>query len=100
MQAEYAVGLAEPEPLDEPEPLVPLVVSACAPEPFALLFVSTCATLAPEEWPPQAEARRESPTTPASASARSGARLRCELSPFLVRALDATVTISSPSQAR
>jgi hypothetical protein len=55
MQAEYAVGLAEPEPLDEPEPLVPLVVSACAT--FGL------------DEPPQAAANRLSTVAAASASA-------------------------------
>jgi hypothetical protein len=55
MQAEYAVGLAEPEPLDAPEPLILLVVAACAT--FGL------------DEPPQAAANRPSTVAAASAGA-------------------------------
>jgi hypothetical protein len=84
MHAEYATGSSEPEVFEELEP-------------FAFLFVSTCATLASDESP-QAEASRESPTTPAIASARSAARLSRRLPPFIVCALRAQIAISSPSQ--
>jgi hypothetical protein len=85
MHAEYATASPEPEPFEESES-------------FALVFVSTCATFAPPDESPQAEASRESATTPASASARSAARLSCGLPPFALCALCATVAISSPSQ--
>jgi hypothetical protein len=58
----------------------------------------SCPTFAPDEWLLQAETSSDRPTTPAIASARSGARLRCELPPFVARALRAPVAISSPSQ--
>jgi hypothetical protein len=68
MHAEYATGSPEPEPFEESES-------------FALVFASTCATFAPPDESPQAEASRESPTTPASASARSAARLTANSRP-------------------
>jgi hypothetical protein len=55
MHAEYAFGSAE------------------APEGLGPVVVPICATFAPDE-PPQAEARNDSPATPATANARNATR--------------------------
>jgi hypothetical protein len=84
MQAEYAVGLAEPEPLDALEPLILLVVPACA-------------TFAPDEPPPHAAASIDSPRIATSASPRNAVRSRRERPPA-VCSLRSMIAISSPSR--
>jgi hypothetical protein len=84
MQAEYAVGLPEPEALEEPEP-------------FVLLVVPTCATFAPDEPPPHAAASNDSPTTATSTNPRNAVRSSREL-PLAVCSLRSMIAISSPSQ--
>jgi hypothetical protein len=78
MQAEYALGFGELEALEDPAPLDPRVVP-------------TWATF-PSDEPPQAEASRDSPTTPAIARVRNAARFGCDAS-LDVSALRAKVVI-------